>query len=329
MSWIAMDTARSCMTTKSNQHHTYFLWDNKGNCWCEPNYNGDGVFGGKNFFELCYEMNIKPTKKDDEHSIEIGYNLYFDIKDSLSDVSNSKHEPIFPNITESSQWQWQNVKPTLCPFNGLTDCYQGENMTPVPPNFMTFVQCLYSVCDKDMSILPNVDAIYHLILEQDLQISQPFIEMDKSIDFLFLMDFFPNLSKTISILHFEQDLEQIMRLTNIQLTTKDLDDNVALFCIELLYLLEPNAYDQHDYHSNKLLAHSVINICRKNNVFFIPNGNGNGNGNIQSINKYATDIDLRFLNEFYNHTHEYDDFLVILNTLKEKYNLDLVKNFAQ
>ena len=277
MSFIAQDTGRSCMLKQSNQNHTYYLWDNKGNCWCEPNYIGDGNFGGKNFFTLCNEMNIE----------------------SENDGTNI----IYPNITESSQWIWQNSKPEPCPYNGFSDCYQDPDVNIFSPNFSTFVNYLYGTMCNEIECFQLID----IITKQDLVISQPFTHIDKAIDYTFL-----NISKLPDGINLEQFLEEIMKLTNIQITSNHISDNLVAFCAELLYLLEPNAYEDNDYFDNKKLTRHVISICHEHNISII-------NGVFQPIH-----IDLQFLSEFYDHSHEYEEFLVVLRQLEKKYGLSII-----
>ena len=57
-SWKTQDTDRSICNMHS--HLTPFrviMTDDKGNQWIEDNYDGYGVFGGKDYYELLDEMN--------------------------------------------------------------------------------------------------------------------------------------------------------------------------------------------------------------------------------------------------------------------------------
>ncbi|QSS96119.1 hypothetical protein [Psychroflexus sp. ALD_RP9] len=77
--------------------------DDNGNTWKELSYNGYGIFGGKDFYELLAEMNGLTNRED-------GIKLYFD-----KDESNVK----YPNLVEHIEsWQWQNKKPERCPYQG-------------------------------------------------------------------------------------------------------------------------------------------------------------------------------------------------------------------
>ena len=128
-SWIAQDSNRSVKVHyKNRRKNVYYLWDNEGNCWKEDEYWGYGVFNGKDYFVLLYEMNLPPECKlemkekikelekrddvDDEDFNEIrqkGIKMYY---------SNDK-TILFPNITESVNWDWINEKPKDCPKQGM------------------------------------------------------------------------------------------------------------------------------------------------------------------------------------------------------------------
>lgn len=53
-SWFTMDTHHRIV---NGEEHTVYLVDDKGNKWKEERYEGYGVFGGKDFYELLAEMN--------------------------------------------------------------------------------------------------------------------------------------------------------------------------------------------------------------------------------------------------------------------------------
>lgn len=53
-SWFTMDTHHRIV---NGDEHTVYLVDDKGNKWKENCYEGYGVFGGKDFYELLAEMN--------------------------------------------------------------------------------------------------------------------------------------------------------------------------------------------------------------------------------------------------------------------------------
>ena len=57
-SWKTQDTHDSIQNIHSEMHtFPVQMHDNQGNVWEESNYDGYGVFGGKDYYELLAEMN--------------------------------------------------------------------------------------------------------------------------------------------------------------------------------------------------------------------------------------------------------------------------------
>ena len=106
-SWIAQDTNKPIYIDgyqpPGYEQRTYYMWDNKGNSWKEPSYEGFGVFGKKDYYILLAEMNrtydecvTEKIKRDDGIRIQFSLN----------------HDGIvFPNLTETSIWRWKNKQP--------------------------------------------------------------------------------------------------------------------------------------------------------------------------------------------------------------------------
>ena len=100
-SWITQDTDRSIPNHFSYRStFSVTMTDNKGNQWHEDEYEGYGVFGGKDFYELLAEMNGKKTREE-------GIDLAFGSEPYIS-----------PNLTESKNWKWVNEHPETCPDQG-------------------------------------------------------------------------------------------------------------------------------------------------------------------------------------------------------------------
>ena len=59
-SWITQDTFESIRNNLKGYKSRAFMHDNKGNVWEEKEYEGYGVFGGKDFYQLLAEMNNAP-----------------------------------------------------------------------------------------------------------------------------------------------------------------------------------------------------------------------------------------------------------------------------
>lgn len=100
-SFITQDTDESISNIYSNRG-TFFvcMHDNQGNIWTEQNYEGYGVFGDKDYYELLAEMNGLKTRAE-------GIELAFSGKSCL-----------FPNLTESIEWTWRNEEPQTCEYQG-------------------------------------------------------------------------------------------------------------------------------------------------------------------------------------------------------------------
>lgn len=101
-SWLTQDTNESIASNYSDREtFTVFMRDNKGNVWMEDNYEGYGVFGGKDFYELLAEMNELGNDRGD------GITLAFSGKPYIS-----------PNLNRDETIEWVDSEPETCPFQG-------------------------------------------------------------------------------------------------------------------------------------------------------------------------------------------------------------------
>jgi len=101
-SFITQDTNESIPSSYSERKtFTVYMKDNKGNAWKESEYEGYGVFGGKDYYELLAEMNGLPSDRSQ------GLTLAF---------SGQKH--ITPNLVCSPNREWVNEAPENCPDQG-------------------------------------------------------------------------------------------------------------------------------------------------------------------------------------------------------------------
>ena len=76
-SWRTQDTDKSIANHYSvRSTFRVQMMDNKGNVWTENNYDGYGVFGGKDYYELLAEMN-GITDKDTDRLRSAGISLAF------------------------------------------------------------------------------------------------------------------------------------------------------------------------------------------------------------------------------------------------------------
>lgn len=101
-SFKTQDTKRSIANAYSTQGtFTVYLHDNKGNVWTEHNYEGYGDFGGVDFYELMARMNGLRNRYE-------AVNAWCANQDGL----------LYPNLSESPQWEWRNESPERCEFQG-------------------------------------------------------------------------------------------------------------------------------------------------------------------------------------------------------------------
>ena len=101
-SWKTMDTQRSIPNVYSSRKpFPVTMTDNKGNKWTENEYEGYGIFGGKDFYELLAEMN--GLGSDREKGIDLAF-------------SGKPH--IEPNLNEMPDHKWGYDKPEICEYQG-------------------------------------------------------------------------------------------------------------------------------------------------------------------------------------------------------------------
>lgn len=101
-SWNTQDTNKSIANAHSSKDtFQVTMTDNKGNKFTEDNYDGYGIFGGKDYYELLAEMNGKVGRDE-------GITLAF-----------GKKAFIAPNLNEDPSAEWENTTPEDCEFQGF------------------------------------------------------------------------------------------------------------------------------------------------------------------------------------------------------------------
>jgi len=111
-SWITQDTneaIRESYGCPAGYQTSAVMHDNQGNSWEEVEYEGYGVFGGKDFYELLAEMNGLEGSADQKRSA--GIDLAFSDKPYIS-----------PNLTKRKDWKWVNRPPEPDPNQGWGEC---------------------------------------------------------------------------------------------------------------------------------------------------------------------------------------------------------------
>lgn len=120
-SWVTQDTNKSIANNASlRDTFPVVMIDNKGNRWNEKNYEGYGVFGGKDYYELLAEMNgITSDLKGEEYTEEMrlkGIDLAF--KDNGSGDHTSG--VLYPNLIENPDgWEYDPAGPAGCGDQGF------------------------------------------------------------------------------------------------------------------------------------------------------------------------------------------------------------------
>lgn len=101
-SFKTQDTGRSISNRHSSRAtFTVYMSDGNGNVWKEDNYDGYGVFGGKDFYELLAEMNGKKTRAEG------------------IDIAFGKEPFKSPNLTENEGRTFNWRGPEDCPDQGF------------------------------------------------------------------------------------------------------------------------------------------------------------------------------------------------------------------
>lgn len=104
-SWKTQNTSKSIANTYSRRFtFPVVMIDNKGNEWLERNYEGYGVFGGKDFYELLAEMNGLTTR-------EGGLKLAFSGDKYIS-------PNLYEKMGENDVFNWIDTPPENCEFQG-------------------------------------------------------------------------------------------------------------------------------------------------------------------------------------------------------------------
>lgn len=149
-SWITHDTNRSiCNRHSGRPTFPVTMSDDKGNKWHERSYDGCGVFGDKDYYELLAEMNGLKTREEGI-DLELGITGVYNTSTNQvffsgnKDFFNWEHDIIYrgksanqllkmknwkqvrmqfsnlkyPNLNEDPHLNWINKEPKNCPDQG-------------------------------------------------------------------------------------------------------------------------------------------------------------------------------------------------------------------
>lgn len=153
-SWYTQDTNKRIV---ANQNKSITMTDMFGNKWVEECYEGYGVFGGKDFYELLAEMN--GLGSDRLKGIELafeyakGYNPF----------------AIFPSLTENGEYM-KGVAPTMDDNQGFNMGKKYENK-PNPKNYHRKNIAVDYYCTKikvgdKVALLRNYEGIDYINYEK-------------------------------------------------------------------------------------------------------------------------------------------------------------------
>jgi len=131
-SWNTQDTDKSIANQYSNRKtFRVQMMDNKGNVWTEDDYEGYGVFGGKDYYELLAEMNgFTSDKTGEAYTDEArGFGIDLAFKGNGSGVATDG--VYYPNLVEQADgWVYEMGGPDSCDFQGYfydEEDYDGED----------------------------------------------------------------------------------------------------------------------------------------------------------------------------------------------------------
>lgn len=118
-SWHTQDTNRSIDNSYSlRDTFPVTMIDDKGNKYFEPNYNGYGVFGGKDFYILLAEMNGMDYGDDGEKR-NFGLDLASDINNNHKYPNGENPTIKYPNLVElPDHWTYIPNPPVNCKYQG-------------------------------------------------------------------------------------------------------------------------------------------------------------------------------------------------------------------
>jgi hypothetical protein len=137
-SWNTQDTDKSIANQYSNRKtFRVQMIDNKGNVFTENEYEGYGVFGGKDYYELLAEMNGFVSQKGLTYEVDgeaytdeaRGFGIDIAFKDNGSGVATDG--VYYPNLVEQADgWVYEMGGPDSCDFQGYfydEEDYDGDD----------------------------------------------------------------------------------------------------------------------------------------------------------------------------------------------------------
>lgn len=124
-SWRTQDTDKSIANSYSTRStFRVQMLDNKGNVWTENNYDGYGVFGGKDYYELLAEMNgvVERDKVELQGEAYTDYMRGKGIDLAFHNNGSGDHteDVLYPNLVEMADgWPYDPTGPESCESQGF------------------------------------------------------------------------------------------------------------------------------------------------------------------------------------------------------------------
>lgn len=138
-SWMTLDTDRQIGSERENTI-TVYMFSDKGEKWQERRYEGYGVFGGKDYYELLAQMNgVENADRQDGIDIAFG-------------KQKVKGKILFPALVEDPKFNWKRHDFTKEPENDPNQSWYQEDeeddynestvneAASVPSNIMDFAK---------------------------------------------------------------------------------------------------------------------------------------------------------------------------------------------
>ena len=142
-SWFTQDTDRQIGSERENTI-TVYMYDNEGNQYKENKYEGYGVFGSMDYYELLAKMNGY-SEQDQMELRQLGIDLAF----GKIKTKNKNRQLLFPALVEDPRYNWKRHDFTEAPADDPNqswyvepeddDDYYDDSYESHVPNFKTFL----------------------------------------------------------------------------------------------------------------------------------------------------------------------------------------------
>jgi len=120
-SWKTLDTDRSISNECSVRGvFKVHMLDDKGNIWVEDNYEGYGIFGGKDYYELLAEMNGIASDLEGEEYTNFMRSEGIDLAFKDNPCGEFKIGVLYPNLVEDAEdWEYIEEGNETCEYQGF------------------------------------------------------------------------------------------------------------------------------------------------------------------------------------------------------------------